>query len=48
MAGRQQNKVVRRAFFAALAKALRSTWPILSTFVGLMVALGIIVARLEG
>lgn len=47
MADRQQNKTVRRAFFAALARAIRTTWPILSTFVGLMVALGLVVARLE-
>jgi Na+-translocating ferredoxin:NAD+ oxidoreductase RnfE subunit len=48
MADRQQDKEIRRVFFAALAKAIRSTWPILSIFVGLMVALGITVARLEG
>ena len=48
MADRQQAKAIRRQFFASLATAIRSTWPILSTFVGLMVALGVVVARLEG
>lgn len=48
MGDRQQNKAIRRAFFAALAKAICATWPILSAFVGLMVALGLFVAHLEG
>jgi hypothetical protein len=44
----QQTKAIRRAFFAALAKAIRTTWPILSAFFVLMVALGLVVAYLEG
>ncbi len=34
--------------FSSLATAVRSTWPILSTFVGVMVARGLAVAYLEG
>jgi hypothetical protein len=48
MANRQQAKAIRHAFFAGLATAIRTTWPILSTFVGVMVALGLAVAYLEG
>lgn len=48
MADRLQAQAIRRAFFAGLATAIRTTWPILSAFVGTMVALGLAVAYLEG
>lgn len=48
MADRQQARAIRRKFFANLATTIRSTWPILSAFFVLMVALGLVVARLEG
>jgi hypothetical protein len=42
-----QPRELRRLFFATLRRELKVVWPIISGLLGLMVALGIVIGRLE-
>jgi len=41
-------KNVRRRFFFALGRAIHLTWPVLSTILAVQVALGLLIAFVEG
>ena len=41
-------KNVRRRFFLALGRAIHLTWPVLSTILAVQVALGLLIAFVEG
>jgi hypothetical protein len=41
-------KTVRRRFFLALGRAIHLTWPVLSTILAVQVALGLLIAFVEG
>jgi Na+-transporting NADH:ubiquinone oxidoreductase subunit NqrD len=42
------SRTLRRKFLAGLLFGLRVIWPILSVLLGLIIALGLVVGRLEG
>jgi hypothetical protein len=48
MASVKGTREIRRAFYQELWSGLRLVWPVLSVLVGVMVALGVTVARIEG
>lgn len=48
MADPTRTHVVRRAFFAGLVLGIRTTWPILSALVGLMLGFGLVIGHMEG
>ena len=39
---------MRRRFYVALGRALHLTWPVLSTILGVQVALGLLIGLVEG
>lgn len=41
-------RALRRSFAAGLLTGLRVVWPILSVLLGLIVALGLVIGRIEG
>jgi Na+-translocating ferredoxin:NAD+ oxidoreductase RnfE subunit len=45
---RVDSRTLRRGFAAGLITGLRVVWPILSVLLGVIVALGVIVGRIEG
>jgi hypothetical protein len=47
MASVKGTREIRRAFYRELWNGLRLVWPVLSVLVGVMVALGVTVARIE-
>jgi hypothetical protein len=48
MAGANRNREIRRAFYRELRAVLLLVWPVLSVLIGVMMALGMVVARIEG
>lgn len=48
MASANRNREIRRAFYRELRAGLLLVWPVLSVLVGVMVVLGLAVARIEG
>jgi voltage-gated potassium channel len=42
------GKAVRRRFFAALRRAIHVTWPVLSSFMAIQLALGLLTGFVEG
>lgn len=46
--GRMDSRMMRRRFATGLLAGLRVVWPILSTLIGLMLAMGLVVGQREG
>ena len=42
------SRALRRSFAAGLLTGLRVVWPILSALIGLIIALGLVIGRIEG
>ena len=42
------SRALRRSFAAGLLTGLRVVWPILSALLGLIIALGLVIGRIEG